>query len=52
MPYDPEWVKMFEHEAALLKNALGENSLIIHHIGSTSVPGLCAKPKIDIIAVI
>lgn len=52
MPYDPEWAKMFEHEAALLKNALGENSLSIHHIGSTSVPGLCAKPKIDIIAVV
>lgn len=52
IPYDPEWPKLFEIEATLIKQALGSNCIEIHHIGSTSVPGLAAKPKIDIITVI
>lgn len=51
-PYNPQWPKMFEDETSQLKQALGDNCIAIHHIGSTSVPGLSAKPKIDIIAVI
>jgi len=50
--YDSEWPNIFEQQAALIKTALGENCIEIHHIGSTSVPGLAAKPKIDILAVI
>ena len=52
VPYNPEWPKMFEVEAAIIKRALGDNCIAIHHVGSTSVPGLKAKPKIDIIAVV
>ena len=46
--YDPEWVQQFEDEARRLQEALGDVALRIEHIGSTSVPGLAAKPVIDI----
>ncbi len=52
VPYSPEWPRVFEAEAAKIKKALGETCLDIHHIGSTSVPCLAAKPVIDIIAVL
>ena len=52
IPYDPVWPEQFELEAGHIKEALGDNCLAIHHVGSTSVPGLAAKPKIDIIAVV
>lgn len=52
VPYDPNWPHIYEKEAALIGQALGGNCLAIHHIGSTAVPGLAAKPKIDIIAVV
>jgi GrpB-like predicted nucleotidyltransferase (UPF0157 family) len=52
VPYNPEWPKMFEAEASAIKEALCDNCIAIHHVGSTSVPGLQAKPKIDIIAVV
>lgn len=50
--YDSHWPYLYEKEAETIKNALGNNLLEIHHIGSTSVPGLIAKPKIDMIAVV
>ncbi len=50
--YDPNWPSMFNQEAALIQQTLGSNCLTIHHIGSTSVPGLCAKPIIDILPVV
>lgn len=46
--YDPAWPARFEAEAARLRDALGEVAVRIEHIGSTSVPGLPAKPVIDI----
>jgi len=52
VPYNPNWPSMFEQEATLIRKALGTNCTIIHHIGSTSVPGLCAKPIIDILPVV
>lgn len=52
VPYDPNWPHVFEQEATLIRQVLGSNCLTIHHIGSTSVPGLAAKPKIDMIAVV
>ncbi len=50
--YNPSWPQVFETQATLIKQALQDNCVEIHHIGSTSVPGLCAKPIIDIIAVV
>jgi len=50
--YDPEWPAMFEAEAKRLAGVFGANLLAIHHIGSTSVPGLKAKPIIDILPVV
>ncbi|WP_103354820.1 GrpB family protein [Amycolatopsis sp. CA-128772] len=47
--YDPEWPKLFEREADRIRGALGERVLVLEHVGSTSVPGLCAKPIIDIL---
>jgi GrpB-like predicted nucleotidyltransferase (UPF0157 family)/GNAT superfamily N-acetyltransferase len=50
--YNPQWPKLFESEAKLIKQALGSNCITIHHIGSTSVPGLSAKPVIDMLPVV
>ena len=47
--YDPEWPKLFEREAERIRGVLGEQVLVLEHVGSTSVPGLCAKPIIDIL---
>lgn len=48
VPYDPSWPAEFMAIAARLRGALGPSALAIHHIGSTAVPGLCAKDVIDI----
>ncbi|MEZ5315620.1 MAG: GNAT family N-acetyltransferase [Chlamydiales bacterium] len=52
VPYNPEWAKIFEREAVKIHEVLGSNCLTIHHIGSTSVLGLSAKPVIDMIGVV
>ena len=49
VPYRSGWVDLFEHEADLLRGVLGEKGLCIEHCGSTSIPGMAAKPIIDII---
>jgi GrpB-like predicted nucleotidyltransferase (UPF0157 family) len=48
VPYDPGWPAAFEAEAIRLRTALGMLALRIDHHGSTSIPGLGAKPIIDI----
>ena len=48
-PYDPEWPRLYEREADRIRAALGERVIVLEHAGSTSVPGLSAKPRIDII---
>lgn len=50
--YNPLWRDMFETEAAKIKEILGKNCISVFHIGSTSVPGLAAKPIIDIMPVV
>lgn len=45
--YDAAWPARFERVAALVRSALGDRALELHHVGSTSVPGLPAKPIID-----
>jgi GrpB-like predicted nucleotidyltransferase (UPF0157 family) len=49
VPYNPDWPAMFEREEVLLRKTLGNVADHIHHIGSTAVPGLAAKPIIDIL---
>ena len=48
VPYNPRWPKDFEEEASSIQRILGAILEHIHHIGSTAVPGLQAKPIIDI----
>jgi GrpB-like predicted nucleotidyltransferase (UPF0157 family) len=48
-PYDPAWPAVFAREAEKIASALGAGALALHHAGSTSVPGLSAKPIIDIV---
>ena len=50
--YDPNWEELFEREAHRIRSILGSKALQIEHVGSTSVPGLCAKPIIDILLVV
>ena len=50
--YDPEWPRLFEGEATRIRGALADRALQIEHVGSTSVPGLPAKPLIDILLVV
>ncbi|MCE7986485.1 MAG: GrpB family protein [Caldilinea sp. CFX5] len=50
--YDPAWPQLFEREATRVCVALQERVLLLEHVGSTSVPGLAAKPKIDMLLVV
>jgi GrpB-like predicted nucleotidyltransferase (UPF0157 family) len=50
--YDPEWPRLFEREAERIRGALGDRVLLLEHAGSTSIPGLVAKPRIDIVLVV
>ena len=52
VPYNPLWQQMFDEEAARIRMVLGKELVDIHHIGSTAVPGLAAKPVIDIMPVV
>jgi GrpB-like predicted nucleotidyltransferase (UPF0157 family) len=47
--YDPEWPARYEREAAAVRSVLGERVVRLEHAGSTSVPGLPAKPIIDMV---
>jgi GrpB-like predicted nucleotidyltransferase (UPF0157 family) len=48
LPYDDQWRTWFAEVSVRLRHALGDVALRIDHIGSTSVPGLAAKPVLDI----
>jgi GrpB-like predicted nucleotidyltransferase (UPF0157 family) len=50
--YDPHWPELFQREAGRIHGALGDRALLIEHTGSTSVPGLAAKPVIDIVVAV
>jgi cytochrome P450/GrpB-like predicted nucleotidyltransferase (UPF0157 family) len=47
--YDPEWPRTFEREAARIRGVLGYRALRVEHTGSTAVPGLVAKPIVDVL---
>jgi GrpB-like predicted nucleotidyltransferase (UPF0157 family) len=48
-PYDPAWPAQYEAEAAKIRAALADRALMLEHVGSTSIPGMAAKPIIDIV---
>lgn len=48
-PYDPGWPGEFERLARAIRGTLGARVLLLEHVGSTSVPGLAAKPVIDMV---
>jgi GrpB-like predicted nucleotidyltransferase (UPF0157 family) len=48
--YNPKWPQMFKEEKTLLSSAIGKWTVVIKHVGSTSVEGLGAKPIIDMVA--
>jgi GrpB-like predicted nucleotidyltransferase (UPF0157 family) len=51
-PHDPAWALLAEAERAALFDAIGDVLLVVHHIGSTAVPGIHAKPVVDLMPVV
>ena len=51
-PHNVEWRRRAREEADKLKHTAGENLLTVHHVGSTSIPGIRAKPIIDLLPVV
>lgn len=49
VPYNSEWPQKFQEEAGKIRDALGQEVVEIYHMGSTAVPGIKAKPIIDIL---
>ena len=47
-PYRDEWNVLFELEKENIEEAIGDYVEDIQHVGSTSIPGMCAKPKLDV----
>jgi GrpB-like predicted nucleotidyltransferase (UPF0157 family) len=47
-PYDSTWAQQFNEQESLIRRALGDAALDVEHVGSTAVPGLSAKPIIDV----
>lgn len=52
VPHDPTWRREFDREAARLRDALGSETVDVHHMGSTAVPSIHAKPVIDVLLVV
>lgn len=47
VPHNPEWAQLFEKEKNLLMEVFGQDIIAIEHIGSTAIPGIVAKPILD-----
>jgi GrpB-like predicted nucleotidyltransferase (UPF0157 family) len=52
VPYDSGWSQGFQDEAAKIVVVFGQELISIHHIGSTSIPGISAKPIIDMLSIV
>ena len=50
--YNPDWPAKYEEEAMRVRPVFGDTLLEIHHVGSTAIPELAAKPEIDILVVV
>lgn len=50
--HDPRWKMAFEDEARAVEHALGNTPIQLHHIGSTAIPGILAKPIIDLLGTV
>ncbi|GAA3706980.1 hypothetical protein GCM10022224_085640 [Nonomuraea antimicrobica] len=50
--YDPAWPALYEREAARIRGALGPVATAVEHVGSTSIPGMPAKPILDLLLVV
>lgn len=51
-PHDPNWARLYQEEAGKLANLLYSEMIAIHHMGSTAIPAIFAKPIIDILVVV
>ena len=49
VPHNPKWKEMFKAESSQVRKALGKNVVAVHHIGSTAIPCIYAKPIIDLL---
>jgi GrpB-like predicted nucleotidyltransferase (UPF0157 family) len=47
VPHNPQWRSIFDTESQYIANTLGKNAISIHHIGSTAISTIYAKPTID-----
>ncbi len=52
VPHDAKWRQEFQQEAKDISDALGTNVAAVHHIGSTAIPGIHAKPVLDLLLVV
>jgi GrpB-like predicted nucleotidyltransferase (UPF0157 family) len=52
VPHSPRWAAMASEESARLNAALGDLLVTVHHIGSTAIPGILAKPVVDLIPIV
>lgn len=51
-PYDAKWPYLFKRESEKVRYALGDRVLLFEHIGSTAVPGMAAKPCVDLLLIV
>jgi len=51
-PHDPAWIEIACQESSRLASALGDNLIRFEHVGSTAIPGICAKPTIDLMPIV
>src|SRR5215217_5084237 len=51
-PPNPSWPLQYAEAAALIRRALGSTAVVVEHVGSTSVPGLAAKPVLDVLLLV
>jgi GrpB-like predicted nucleotidyltransferase (UPF0157 family) len=50
VPHNPDWSRQFEQESRAIQGIFGDNLVALHHVGSTAIPNIHAKPIIDILA--